>query len=566
MSRLLTELASRQDELKLTHLLVETTGVADPVPFIKLLARREEFKLLGVVAVVDLCSAQQLLQQPSAAASGTQPSIPGRGAAQLRCADVIVLNKADCGSNADAAASVRGLALRVAASIPPTRRDAACSEADCSTSREEAAELTPSVLGPVSFGEVQYEELRRTLQSAAAKHSGLAAAADAPSKNAALASTMSSFAFSFGPMSTAGVASHDASCETACIVLPRCSGCLRFDAALAVMQLLLDCGEVLRIQGYFSFLPQHAEQGPERRQEQGQNVRCALFPCLQSTWALPMVMVEGVFKGKLKVMAIEEAVASGAAARDAEAKNLQWQETALEAAAGDRGATKLFLCGRRLDEKAIKQQLLQAASAGFSGPLCNLTQLFPEAMKAAARLDGRTEKLMEAAGTGGLEALRARPRRPDAVPVADLESVRQERLVAEDFAASFSKALAAVDATCEKTEEVVSCQADIELPPAVARRLGGSAKTACLKWDGTGVSLSAQQQLASTAAAAAASAASIQAPVQLGNTSGGMRFCAPAATAKAAAPGPGDDYAAGVQVTNFEVLVLGDGVYCRQAK
>ncbi|CAL1147955.1 unnamed protein product, partial [Cladocopium goreaui] len=127
LSRLLNDLCSRQDELKLTHLLIETTGVADPAPFIKLFDNdkyRRQFTLRCVLNVVDLLHVQSILDENKD--TGDQ-SAGSRGRVQLRCSDILILNHADELSESSVEATKRMLL----------------------SATEEAS--APEILGPCSF-------------------------------------------------------------------------------------------------------------------------------------------------------------------------------------------------------------------------------------------------------------------------------------------------------------------------------------------------------------------------------------------------------------------------------
>ena len=128
-----------------THLLIETTGLADPAPFVRVFAQPEHaatFKLRGVVAVL---SAPELVLLHAAAGPvpGATAGGEGRGssaddalvtpeaerrALQLEVADVVLLTKADLlghsldqalAADAEAAAVAEAERL-VAAHCPPT--------------------------------------------------------------------------------------------------------------------------------------------------------------------------------------------------------------------------------------------------------------------------------------------------------------------------------------------------------------------------------------------------------------------------------------------------------------
>ncbi|CAE8690675.1 unnamed protein product, partial [Polarella glacialis] len=146
LSRLLVELSSKQDELRLTHMFIETTGVADPRPFISLFTNQvaSAFKLEGVIGVVDLVRAPNLL-----ASSKEAPSIGSRGAVQLSCTDLLVFNKLDELQDQqvlEQVAATQELVLAKAmgnASVPD--------------------ELSPILLDPCAFARVTYKEIHSSL-------------------------------------------------------------------------------------------------------------------------------------------------------------------------------------------------------------------------------------------------------------------------------------------------------------------------------------------------------------------------------------------------------------------
>lgn len=336
LSRLLNDLCSRQDELKLTHLLIETTGVADPAPFIKLFDNdkyRRQFTLRCVLNVVDLLHVQSILDENKD--TGDQ-SAGSRGRVQLRCSDILILNHADELSESSVEATKRMLL----------------------SATEEAS--APEILGPCSFC-----SLGKTLLSSIAAVGSRSERRVAPTTCEALPRP-SMFQLRFGP----GV--HDAACSTCCLVR---RGAASLEAVLAMLQLLLDSGEAYRIQGYLSFLPQDLEPG--HRPTLGSDV---FPPPLERLWAMPMVVVEGYYRRPLKLSPVLRA---GAEPADA---SRPWQETAFDSAVADRGGCKIFLCGPRLDEAQLKVQLKQCVAPSFE-LVCNLEETVPEAAQAMERLE-----------------------------------------------------------------------------------------------------------------------------------------------------------------------------------
>ena len=82
-----------------THLLIETTGLADPAPFVRVFAQAEfaaAFALVGVVAVLSSPDIyRQLLATDDASEDEDDAEAQRRRALQLEVADVVVLSKAD---------------------------------------------------------------------------------------------------------------------------------------------------------------------------------------------------------------------------------------------------------------------------------------------------------------------------------------------------------------------------------------------------------------------------------------------------------------------------------------
>ena len=96
--RVLRESAGADPTLAPTHLLIETTGMADPRHFVRLLAKPEfaaAFVLRAVVCVVSVA------EEDGAALTSSGPAHQ-RGMAQLGAADLVLVNKADHFADADA--------------------------------------------------------------------------------------------------------------------------------------------------------------------------------------------------------------------------------------------------------------------------------------------------------------------------------------------------------------------------------------------------------------------------------------------------------------------------------
>lgn len=298
LARLLAELGSQRQKLGLRHLLLETTGVADPRPFVALFERQQlasqSFRLAGVVCTVDLVRAPALLARAGqAGCAGTA----ARGATQLQEADLLVLTKGDelhavRSDDFDAeVCSVQELALSLAFLPADPARHAddgpALSSVQPAVLRRPSEQMTCS-------DSLSYVALRRAMEEEPVRRRQLIRQAErvtaAPAASASLSSALPYLAFG-PPGGAAGFGvGHDASCETACLVLPRGGVCL--DAALAMLQMLLDSGDALRIQGYVSFFPADLEPGPAAREPQ--SGLQSMFPSLELTWGLPMVVVEGI--------------------------------------------------------------------------------------------------------------------------------------------------------------------------------------------------------------------------------------------------------------------------------
>jgi G3E family GTPase len=107
--RVLHELDSATAERRPTHLLLETTGLADPQPFIQVFARPQFsnlFRLRGVVAVVSALHCHRLSCQGSLDSGGA--ALEQRHALQLQAADIVLLTKtAMLPRDHDTTASVR---------------------------------------------------------------------------------------------------------------------------------------------------------------------------------------------------------------------------------------------------------------------------------------------------------------------------------------------------------------------------------------------------------------------------------------------------------------------------
>lgn len=459
VARLLVELAARRVQLGLTHLLIETTGAADPRPFIELFGRESDgppaFVLAAVLCTVDLCRAPLMLPDEATGPSG----VGARGAAQLRAADVLVLLKAE------------ELDVASAAVEDPKDRALTLLARANATAVSDTKLPTAGVLGPFSAsGQVSYSQLR----DVGAGHRVARGGAAMGWNPAPLPAPMPSPFMSFGPPGAAGGfggrGGHDASCETACIVLPR-GVAVHLDPALAALQLLLDSGEAFRVQGYISFWPREVAQAS----------KAAAFPELSSRWGLPMVVVDGVFRSRLEVRAVEDVAASNAAAESADAAGRPWQDTADHTAAADRGASKVFICGRGLDEQAVRAQFSSFAvplGRGFRGPVCNLEVAWPMAAQALARLD---ETASARVASGGVATRLAGDGAAPSAPSAGRRDAEAARSAAEHFGRRLCAALApdtdgAKPAQPEQLPEVVA-----HLPPASRER---SIEVA-LRWDGS---------------------------------------------------------------------------------
>eukprot|EP00927_Polykrikos_kofoidii_P055969 TRINITY_DN50153_c0_g1_i1.p1 TRINITY_DN50153_c0_g1~~TRINITY_DN50153_c0_g1_i1.p1 ORF type:complete len:633 (+),score=98.81 TRINITY_DN50153_c0_g1_i1:89-1987(+) len=541
MTRLFADLAARRADLMLTHLLIETTGVADPRPFVALFGQQHGlngmFRLVGVTCVVDLSCARILLDSDDRSVKG----VSSRGAAQLRLADAVVLNKADDLRNRNATgfceeiAAVRDLALSVAASVVSAT----------TVDGGDDAKPVPQVLGPVSFGAIGYSALRVGLGNASVS----SRVAKTPVPSVPISSLgITPFSFAFGPGTSA--ANHNASCDTVCLVLPSDGGGVRLDAALAMLQMLLDCGDALRIQGYLSFWPLALETRlrPEAAAAaQAANIeKRREFPSLENTRGLPMVTVEGTYRGgPLRVRAVTSSALLGAAAEKAEVAGRSWQETAADAAAADRGACKIFVCGHGLDERALRMQLARTASLGFQGPICDLRRLFPQAV--AAAVDGGplefTVPACEEGETGRTTG-----------------SMAQERAAAEAFAAKFTAALRTELQSTAISESHVTCSFDVtvSIPPLQGCR-GGGDREATLRWDGRLVELEARPASSSAPALLTGS------PLRLcvgGDSVGGGSLVGLTSGLSEKSPGSGVLPAS----TLLDVIVVGSEVFVRHAE
>lgn len=312
-----------------------------------------------------------------------------------------------------------------------------------------------------------------------------------------------------------------------------------------MLQALLDGGDVLRVQGYLSFLPAGVERQIAAGAHAGSVGSGAPFPPpFEEAWALPMVTVEGIFRGRLQVQAVEAAHAPGDPARRAEAAGQPWQETALEAAAADRGGSKLFLCGKGLDDRALRRQLARTASLGFGAePVCDLEDLAPAAAQALAKVDEAVATALQAGLSESLSAPGScRSGATAGRPCLDTPGQRlaRERAAAEAFGQRLAEAL----------QEA--------LPPSVAaegmgepleapvhwRRGRGPAQAAVLRWAAGVLSLRAVPAPAPLAVA------------QRPEASAALRLCVDTARA-------GETAGAREEQHPLEVLVVGTEVFCR---
>lgn len=507
LRRLLTELSRRRDELELTHLLVETTGVADPRPFVDLFARDagNMFSLAGVVCIVDMSRAMSFLCDAS---SSTPASITGRGVTQLRVASVVVLNWDDqfvrerrCDDSRVEVGEVKQLVTSLASHVSAAR------------------ESLP-ILGPVAHGTVKYTELQDVLEDPLFSYS--CPCGDAPPVPPSMF---------FWP-SVGG--NHEASCETACLVVPR--GGVRLDPALAILQALLDTGEAMRIQGYLAFLPKKLE--PRLGRIGGIAASSAALPCLERSWALPRVTVEGVFRGKLQVRAVEAVSAPGVIAKEADIARRPWQETALEAATADPGVCRVFVCGRGVHERTLQAQLARTLSMGFQGPVCDLEAATPIVRQACAMLDKAVVAALEKCAVSC-----------DIAPTAPTRTLGEERAAAEAFAESLCSFI-----ECEVSEDT-ACIAGLqafEIPAQVPSSGGQLAEMAIVRWSQSKLSVHRAPHVVSPFGICSAEGQDLS-----GNTNSKLRFCA----VNTFAEHPSSSERAS---DALEVLVVGTQVYCRQ--
>ncbi|CAE6967475.1 unnamed protein product [Symbiodinium natans] len=485
--RLLSDLCSRQSELKLSHLFIETTGVADPNPFVRVFDNElfaQHFELRSVICVVDLQRVQSILNEPKDAGA---PGAGSRGIVQLKCADILVLNHADelrkeftTESKETRVHEVRDILLQ-------------------RTGDNEA----PSVLGPCSFCKLGQQALSAvfTIPRCRGHSKATSCALPAPSN----------FMLRFGPGP-----GHDAACSTACLVRSRGGVC--FDAALAMLQLLLDSGQAYRIQGYLSFLPKDLEAASGGDPQ----VSASTFPPpLRRLWALPMVVVQGLYRGQLSIRAVTSVSAPGSALETAEKSGIPWQETAFDSAAADRGGCKIFICGATLDETALKAQMQHCAQHGFEGPVCNLEEAWPEAARAMDAMEQSVAALIRR-GIGPLD-------------VRDSDS-SDSRSVAEAFAAGLALALDVAPPSRTKEAELRECR---ELRCSGRRRPGRRSQVT------EAVEVSWKQDTGDISVFAAGSV-----PVVMQDLMGygsGLRYC----TSSACSP--------------YIPLVVGSEVFCKPA-
>lgn len=374
------------------------------------------------------------------------------------------------------------------------------------------------------------------------------------------AMALPTLAIAFGPG-----ARHDASCETVCLVLPR--GGVRLDASLAMLQALLDGGDALRIQGYLSFLPTALEAHTRVEAKDGSDIgsersACSFPPAVERLWAMPMVTVEGHYRSRLRVRAICSAEASGATSQAAESAGLPWQDHAAQAGAGDRGACKVFICGKNVDDHTLKAQLGTTAGLGFQGPLCDLEQLTPKAVQAMALLSSAVaEALDKGAGrAAGISSSIAASSSGDSTAAQDqvlgergdsvwqVPCIAQERAKAESFSqvlgASLRAALASRQGGGEGAADTSHAEAaTLEVALRLPARRGCAEQAATLRWAAGTVSV---RRIPATAA-------------PLGSLSmdprAGLRFCV---------QGTGRQSDQLQEKENdLEVLVVGSQVYAR---
>lgn len=457
LSRLLADLRSRQDELLLTHMLVETTGAADPTPFVKLFHQdivREAFDLIGVVCVVDIIRGPWLLQD---ALAEVGPTHAMRGAAQLRISDAVVLNDAAGGIEASQARAACEMVVSIAVSTTP---------------KKAASPREPAVLPAPCCSSATYEELRLSLRGLNGQLRHSEALADTEEVRPPPSPF---FTLAFGP----GGSGHDASCETACLVRP--FGGVGLDAALAMLQALLDTGDAFRVQGYLSYLPSTADP--------------SYPPPLERCWALPMVVVDGEYRGRLRVRGVELVLPPNFA-RSNEGCSTPWQETAFSAAAMDRGACKVFVCGRNIDEAVLRAQFVRTACCGFHGPVCDIDQIFPAAARECEALGAAVAAAMD----GGLDVDLDAPTHPSADGGGGAQDAASLLTPSRSFAEELRRAEAFSGALAAALRRRIGDVAALRAAPARSEALeasvgvpahppGGPSERAVLCWASGEVSL-----------------------------------------------------------------------------
>ncbi|CAE8648528.1 unnamed protein product, partial [Polarella glacialis] len=149
---------------------------------------------------------------------------------------------------------------------------------------------------------------------------------------------------------------------------------------------------------------------------------------------------------------------AGATAHATEVSETPWQETAVAAAAADRGACKVFVCGHGLDERALRSQLARSIASGFEGPVCDLEKLEqPSVIQALDRIDEYVRQSIQD-GLGGLVAgSSGAPRSSGAAA---------ERRAAEVFAERFA---AALEAGTPQEAPHLALSAAARVPPSRSR-------------------------------------------------------------------------------------------------
>ena len=305
-----------------THLLIETTGLADPMPFVRLFEEQQHWqagwRLRGVVAVVDAaqplgCDRQEYQKIHSEPACDASAVTVARGRLQLEAANVVLLNKADL------AGSTVGLVSEVTTWLA-TRCGA-----------EVAARLhsTPMIHGHISGGD---DNLWQVLQALLPPQPQ---AANPKTLNGSATSEQAPPASMPGVMKWTGWGgggTHDTSFSTAVVVE---DGGVQWDAAEAWLNKLLRSGRVLRVQGFLAISRADA--------------KCALgtdhCTVVCTGGDLDVRVVHGVRGGTLcsSVLSASEAATAAAteAAADA-ARNGSWQSAA--AGAGrELNTCKLFV-------------------------------------------------------------------------------------------------------------------------------------------------------------------------------------------------------------------------------